>query len=43
MVKEPPATKLDNETPFQRFQRLAKRIVKRQNPKDSGQLNLTNS
>ena len=27
MAKEPPVTKPDNDTPFQRFQRLAKRLV----------------
>ncbi len=27
MAKEPPVTKPDNETPFQRFQRFARRIV----------------
>ena len=43
MAKEPPVTKPENETPFQQFQRLAKRIVKRQNPKDSGQPNPSNS
>ena len=43
MAKEPTVAKPENETPFQRFQRLAIRIVKRQNPKDSGQSNPTNS
>ena len=27
MAKDPPATKSDNETPFQRFQRLAKKLA----------------
>ena len=27
MAKEPPATKPEDETPFQRFQRLAKKII----------------